>query len=260
MSTLSKIHDQEQQVFESVSNYLGDLPQLVDDLSDLYELFFSKLSATDLRLSELQVVAIFHCLNAIRYELVVGSLALLRGHVTDSTKYTRRAIEAAAFVVEMFKYNESAKRWMEVGVGKKAMEKYRSRFQASKVVENHTTVLTKEVINLYEQYCLFVHPSYASMVQQASLKEDRISTFAYFEVQTERQFNYLALAFFMLTDTHLRILKSLRDLLASAGINFDFVGWDEAMSSYARKGLEQRMKWTPIAEGLAREESNSIVE
>lgn len=96
MRSLETLRQDEDRVFLSVSEYLGDTKHLVDDLSDLYESIFALIGSTNLQLNDLQSVAFMHCLQALRYELLMGCLTLLRGHVTDSSKDTRRAIEIVA--------------------------------------------------------------------------------------------------------------------------------------------------------------------
>lgn len=92
----------------------------------------------------------------MRYQFVLGSLALYRAHVSDSASYARKAIELAAFCIEIFKTAESADRWLKHATSKSAMDKYLSRFPAYKLVRDHKDVLTKELISRYDDYCLFV--------------------------------------------------------------------------------------------------------
>jgi len=250
MRSLEALKQDEDRVLISVSDYLGDTKHLVDDVSDLYERIFALIGSTNIQLNELQSVAFMHCLQALRFELLMGCLTLLRGHVTDSSKDTRRAIEIIAFAFEIFGNAESGKRWMEIGVSRGSMKRYLSRFQAWQVVQNHEKQLSKDLVDLYEQYCLYVHPSYGSMVQQASLKEDRRHVFEYFETQNDRQLSYLALSLFRILDTHIRIIKSLRDFLESNSIKVDFITWDQTVSACATKHFNERARWKSVAEEL----------
>lgn len=109
-------------------------------------------------------------------------MMLMRGHITDSSNFSRRALEICAFIVRMYRDEKAAKRWMEAGKSKKARERYVSAFPAWKLVKE---LLTPELVKMYEDDCLDVHPSFFAVTKRASLDHDRVHRFSYFDLDED---------------------------------------------------------------------------
>jgi len=250
---VQRIMTQERDATREVITYLGETSLLADACSDLYDLLFDLIRKTDLPLDVHQLPAFMHCLQALRYELIMGTMIMFRGHVTDSARYSRRAIEVAAFAVEIFKDKDSANLWLSMGTSSRAMDRYRSRFPAHKIVEKHESTLGKQIYELYASYCLWVHPSFGSLVNQTSFSSDRGHQFHYFEIGSEHQMNYLAMQFFILLDTHVRILLAIAELVRQFD-GFDYGVWVESSSAFTRWAASLRANWKEAADQFLQRE------
>jgi len=246
---IQRIMSQERDAVKAVTTYLGETSLLGDACSALYDLLFDLISKTDLPLDADQLPAFMHCLYALRYELIMGTMTMMRGHVTDSARYSRRAIEVAAFAIEIFKDDHSANLWLSMGTSGRAMDRYRSRFPAHKIVEKHIDILGKPVTELYESYCLFVHPSFGSIVNQTSFTRERGHQFHYFEIGSDHQMNYLAMQFFILLDAHIRILHALVDLIKPYP-GLDLERWREGSVAFNKWSTSLRANWKEAADQL----------
>jgi hypothetical protein len=248
---IQRIMSQERDAVREVTTYLGETSLLGDACSALYDLLFDLIRKTELPLDAHQLPAFMHCLQALRYELILGTMTMLRGHVTDSARYSRRAIEVAAFAIEIFKDDDSANLWLSMGTSGRAMDRYRSRFPAHKIVEKHTSVLGKQVSELYASYCLFVHPSFGSLVNQTRFTSDRGHQFHFFEIGSEHQMNYLAMQFFILLDAHVRILLAMVELVKPYP-GFDYERWRDASLAFTKWTSCLRANWKDAADQLLR--------
>jgi hypothetical protein len=231
-----------------VADLLGPTKNLVDDAATLYESLIHLIvngNSFGTTFDINQRTSVFHCLQSLRYSLVVSVSTMYRGHVTDTSNYSRRSIEVAAFLVEICLSTESAKRWMEMGKSNTARKKYKSSFQAHQLVVNHEQVLTRPVVDLYDNFCLFVHPSYASMHHQIKVAGNE-HQFHYFEHQTEAQKANLIMQLFIILNTHMRLMNVLLSFFVDKNIGIDCEGWLNSHKSLAEKIEEAKKQWLPL--------------
>src|SRR5579872_3661094 len=93
-----------------VTSFIGASRFLSDRVSALYELLLSLVvNCPDVSkvLDVNQTTATLHCLQSLRYEFLMSVITLWRGHVIDSTNYSRKSIEIAAFLLEIWSDVES---------------------------------------------------------------------------------------------------------------------------------------------------------
>lgn len=250
---LNQIASDENRMFESVKEWLSTSNSVIDGLSDLHERFCQYFASTKFeQLTEFQTYSLLNCFQSMRYQFVLGSLALYRAHGSDSASYGRKAIELAAFCIEIFKTPDSADRWLKHATSKSAMDKYLSRFPAYKLVRDHKDVLTKELVSRYDEYCLFVHPSYGSLFRQVELTEDRRHLFSYFDIEDHDDFVNVVGQIFILCDTHTRILVAMTELLQSHATTFPMSEWLQLLADYAVLEDTEKEKWAPAIRELAR--------
>jgi hypothetical protein len=239
--------------FAEVTQYLGSTSKLVDDVSALYELLM-KLVVNAPKFAEFfdinQRTAFFHCLQSLRYTLIMSVTTLFRGHVTDSTNYSRRAIEICAFLVEICSDTESAKRWIEMGKSGNARDKYKSRFQAHQVVKKHKDILSEEVDKLYDNFCLFVHPSYFSMHFQISTTGKLEHQFHYFKHESEDQRVNLITQYFILLNAHVCLVKAFARFIDKKDIGFDDKVWQERKTQCIEKVEQEKTAWKPVLDAF----------
>ncbi len=238
-----------------IADFLGPTKVLADDAATLYETLMhvivnaSKFGA-DFDIN--QRTAVFHCLQALRYSLIMSAVTICRGHVTDSTSYSRRSIEITAFLIEICSNTESAKKWMEMGKSGTARKKYKAAFQAHQLVANHEQVLTMPVRDLYDNFCLFVHPSYASMHYQIKIDGNQ-HQFHYFEHQTNAQKANLIVQFFSVLNTHVLLMHALLRFFVGKDIGVESTDWMSACKQLATKIDEAKKQWLPLCKQVGLE-------
>lgn len=244
-SILEQITADEEKMFLHFKERFSDSNILIDGMSSLHENFCQLCAAARFEnLSTSQKYALTSCFQALRYQFIMGALALYRAHVSDSANFARKAIEIATFAIEIYQNDESSDRWLDHARSNKSMKKYRSRFEAFQLVRTHEKVLTPELVSRYEDYCLFVHPSYGSMYRQIELTEDRRHLFSYFDIENEDDFLYVVLKIFELLDTHARILVALASLMQQTS-SFPTSQWNTLISQFAEQETIERMAWEP---------------
>lgn len=230
----------------NVVELLGESKRLSDKVSDIYELLLSLVCHSPdigVAFDVNQTTATVHCLQALKYNMIMGVTSIFRGHVTDSTNFSRKSIEIAAFLLEICSDVESAKRWIEMGRSGKSTQKYKSRFPAYQLVAKYRIELSSDVIQLYDTFCLFVHPSYGSMHNQITVTTEREHRFLYFEHETESQKASLLIQYFNLLNTHVLLVRALSLFFDKANIGFDGKRWQKAILSCAADIDGDKSRW-----------------
>ena len=239
-----------------VADLLGPSRTLADETASLYESLIKlivngKNFGTTFDVN--QRTAVFHCTQSLRYMLIMSVTTILRGHVTDSTNFSRRSIEIAAFLLEICSNRESAKRWMNMGMSKTSRKKYKNAFQAHQLVVNHVQLLSPAVKDLYDNFCLFVHPSYASMHYQIKVAGSE-HQFHYFEHQSEVQKANLIIQFLMILNTHMRLMHAIRNFFDTKGMGLDSDLWRKDYESLVLKIEDAKKQWDPLIKKSGLEE------
>jgi hypothetical protein len=91
---LDEIREAEEANYQTSLKLLGDSVSLVQDLLDLHKAIAVAVPKSKLIMKPEYYVAL-HFTLAARYHLTIGSLAALRGHITDALRSGRMAIELA---------------------------------------------------------------------------------------------------------------------------------------------------------------------
>jgi hypothetical protein len=111
---LDSIRQSEDANYQTSKRVLGDSVELVEDLLGLYR----KLSEM-IRVSRLgprdDLVCAGQFLLGCRYQLTLGALAAMRGHLNDSFMFSRRAIELCAFAARVKKHRYLSMVWINAG-------------------------------------------------------------------------------------------------------------------------------------------------
>jgi hypothetical protein len=239
-----------------VSDFFGSTKLLTDNAAALYE-SITKLIVESSNFGSVfdlnQRTAIFDCLQSLRYSLVMSMTTMLRGHVTDSTNHSRRSVEIAAFLLEICSNTENAKRWLDMGKSKSARKKYKSAFQAHQLVAKHKDILTEKIVDLYDNFCLFVHPSYASMYHQIKIVGNQ-HQFHYFEHQTDVQKANMVIQFFILLNTHMRLMDALSKFFESKNLSFVMTKWKEHYEMLVEETEKAKQQWMPLAKEFGLEQ------
>lgn len=233
--------------FLGLREVLGPAYAIAPELINLYTVLLeaSIKSVCDLDDNTYQIPALMHTLQWMKNEAICGILMLMRGHISDASNFNRRALELCAFVSLMYKDKDSAERWMKAGVSKSAQEKYRSRFDAFKVVKAE---LPKPLIDIYAENCLNVHPSPFAVVKRASLDPDRTHRFSFFDLDEDddRQPSFV-LNFFNIILLHVKIMEFLSQLFYPGG-HFDSELWMANFKPFLETAESQRIDFIPLIE------------
>ena len=255
---LDHLRDAEENNYQFLKELLGDSYNLLPELLRLYEVFIKLAVEPVFQLETIsQPPAILHLLQWLKNEAVAGAITLMRGHIADSSNYSRRALEISAFVLKMYHDADSAASWMASGRSKRAQNKYLAAFPAYKLVRE---LLPADLVDMYEDDCLSVHPSFAGVSSRASLDPDMVHRFKFFDLdEADEKQTYFVLKFFQLCICHARIMNALAQTFASHE-SFDSAQWQVACTDYMHRLQEKHSIWMPAFEALlAAEEGETTI-
>ncbi len=246
VTEIEEIHDAEEDNYRLAIKILGDTVSLAQDLTELYQLL-PKISVTSKVAGRDDVVAALHMLMACKYQLTVGCLAALRGHLTDSFRSSRMAIEQAGFAARIKRSPYLALVWLNASQSHQAYADYRKKFSGRKKIFPDNHPLLKELGDRYGFSSKLGHPSVYSMASQT-----KVTTTA---AGVNLQFNYFQLknndpteptqTFLWIVDTHFKILCLFEEILSDA------IAHDRAAWEVHRNGVDVRLavhkeKWKKI--------------
>src|SRR5712692_2119385 len=100
---IDQVREYEEANYQTSRKALSDEVSLIQDLFDLYTLLGEMLKASGVKPTD-EIVVASQFLLGCRYQLSLGALALLRGHLNDSDLYSRKAIELCAFAARVKKH------------------------------------------------------------------------------------------------------------------------------------------------------------
>jgi hypothetical protein len=248
MAEVGSVNEIERVAAGEILNYevsksgLGDSLSLVQDVVDLYQLFVSLIEQSKIPPKD-EVVAPAYFLSGCRYQLVVGVLALLRGHVSDSFHFSRKAIELSAFAARVKKHPHLAMVWLQAWHNPGAYEKYREKFSPGKLFPDDHVLLGK----LYDRYDFaskFVHPSFYSMARHVKVINESAGfhlDFDYFELHDTDPAEPAG-TFLWIIDTHFGIVRVFEEVLGSI-LNANRDLWESRRDSVDAKILMHKNKW-----------------
>jgi len=223
---------------------LGDTISLAQDFFDAHSKLMDLLGETKASSAEaLEVTAVL--LLAVRYQLVIGALAVLRAQHTDAMQTLRRAVELAAFAHRMHAHPELRDVWMRAENDDETFRRYRKEFKAELLFPKDDALLQ----GLYDRYRRgsgALHSSVASLSHRLTIGmegERRVVVHNYFEF-TEGDAAEPARTFLYLIDTHLGILRLFTKIL---GAQLEPVKdqWTLRMNALSAKLNLHVQRWAP---------------
>lgn len=249
-----------------VASYVASIAGGIDELWDVFQsvLNFLASKVDSMKMDPYQEKAFFNCLQCVQYELMHSMLTAMRGHISDSTKYSRRAIESTAFACEVFRRPKHAKIFLELCVGEtdeeqKANEKaYTDNFKAFQKVEGNRKFLGDDLVARYEEQCLFVHPSYLSLNMQASDKQTvddnnkvvNLRSFFLTDVREERHFDHLAIHMINQLQLFRMIISAIETLVDKVKQVKFSEDLKKEISEFDAKFMNLKAQWLKEAENL----------
>jgi hypothetical protein len=246
MLEIEHVAQSEERNYSTSEAVLGDTLSLVQEMVDLYQLVVSLIEKSGVPPKD-EIVAGAQFLAACRYQLVVGALALLRGHVNDSFHFSRKAIELCAFAARVKKHPHMAMIWLQAWRSPDAYNAFREKFSPGKLFPQDHAILGK----LYDRYDFaskFIHSSVYSTARHIQVVHETPSSFHldfdYFQLkETDR--SEPAGTFLWIIDTHFGILRVFEGVL-DAVINSNRQRWDVSRNYVDSKIGMHKAKWQPI--------------
>lgn len=245
MEEIDKVRQGEEHNYQVARVAVGDSASLVGETIDLYELLAGMVKESKVPPKD-EIVAPSQFLLACRYNLAVGSLTTLRGHLNDSYYFCRKAIEACAFAYRISKNPHLAMEWLTSWREQPAYEKYRKKFTATQLFPNNHRLLSN-LRSRYDLSCKMTHPSVVSFGRHIEVERDDSAfefTFSYFQLRDDDPSEPIRTLIWHL-DTHFGILQVFEEALEPV-LAHDLAKWELRRNEVdARLGFHKR-KWRDI--------------
>jgi hypothetical protein len=223
---------------------LGDTLTLAQDLFDAHAKLGELLGSTVIEDGEwMEVVSAL--VLGVRYQLVIGALAVLRAHPTEASQSIRRAAEMAAVAHRISLSPELRDLWVRYDRDDATFKRYRREFRAE-LLFPETDPLLRKLYDRYDRGSKVLHSSITSLARRVAVETTddwRSVRVNYFEFaqddkgEPQRSFLYLV-------DSHYGILQVFTRIFeAQLG---DLKGqWELQMNSIADKYRVHLHHWAP---------------
>jgi hypothetical protein len=244
MDELDQVYELEAVNYAEARRVLGDGVGLVQDLIGLYTALTDYLKVSKIGPRD-EIVVSSEFLMACRYQLVMGSLSVLRLHLTDSFYYVRKAIEFCAFAGRVKKHPHLAMVWLKAGESAKAYKDYREKFSPGKLFPQDDAVLG-QLSQRYDHCCKMTHPSLFSVGFHTRIERtEKIFSmdFNYFDVKPGDPSEPFR-AFLWIIDTHFGIVRIFEKVFADA-LEPVKQNWEEQRNTVDQRIGVFKAKWKP---------------
>lgn len=241
------IKRQEDGAYKEVRTYLKNTGQLLGQLLGLYDLLSVLLGKTKNRLDANQLIALLHCMQSCRYQMIIGNLCCLRGHPFDQSSYRRKAIEFCAFAIKMLRSPEHAQVWMNA-ISNRAYDKYESKFPIMACISEAEDLMGPRLKKTYGVLSQQIHASpfaVATQVRVETINGQATHLLDYFQHQTDSKKQFLAMTFLSGIESDYLIIKALAGGIAEVTESFDQVTWDTAISHFDALRYAVKDAWAP---------------
>lgn len=201
---------------------LGNSLQTLDAFKELYQLILENMQSHWEGETAVHI-AVCQFLIACQYNLDQAMLQILRGHLMDSSLFTRKAIEFCAFAARVTKHPHLAATWMEAVKDEASWETYREKFGIKGLFPDDNATL-KELFSEYDQASKSSHPSVFGIASHVTVKntEDEFHlAFNYFDTDADG----LRTEFLSTLIIHKSILKVLEDVFRNV-LKKDKAQWE----------------------------------
>jgi hypothetical protein len=251
LEEIIQVHDSEEENYREARRVLGKSISLVQDLIDLYELLAKMIEESGIKPRD-EIVSASQFLLACRYQLTLGVLSLLRGHLTDSFYFTRKAIELCAFAARIKNHPHLAMVWLCAGDDDTSYKKFREKFSPGKLFPEDHAILGK-LCDQYDLCSKHSHPSIFSLAR--NIATERTNTefnikFGYFQLKAEDPSEPIRTLLWVV-NTHFGILQVFTEVLADV-ISHDRPKWEFRRNAVNEKFAIYKKKWKSV---LCRERS-----
>jgi hypothetical protein len=157
-----------------------------------------------------------HFILAARYHLTIGSLAALRGHITDALRSGRMAIELAGFAARVTSYPDLAPVWIDAGQSDDAYDRYSRIFASGKIFPDDHPVLRK-FGRRFDTTSKLSHPSIYALAEHARIiRTDSAVEVKFHYFPLEKDGSEPVRTFFWTIATHFGVLRIFVEVLAKS--------------------------------------------
>lgn len=209
---LDEIHDKEANNFEVSRGIIGPNGlALVEEFRRLYKVLAEREASADL--PEQDEISVTHFLVEAESRLILAVLSIFRLHCSDAAVHTRRAIEAAGFLVAIRKDKPLFTTWLNARDDAARYKEYRDAFRTGSVLNAKSgDPLVRHLRKLYDRCSVLSHPttsSFAGRVRSVETAETQQSAvFSFFDVPPDGGLQ-MASSFASTLEAHLAILGLL---------------------------------------------------
>jgi hypothetical protein len=239
---LDSVRKGEENNYGVVCSHMGDSISLIEDLIGLYELMASMVETSGVPPRD-EVFAPCQFLLMDRYNLTLGALAAMRGHISDSFYFCRKAIEACAFAARIKRSPKLATDWMRAVADDSSYEKFREKFSVGKLFPQGHPLLAV-LKGRYSLCCKMTHPSIISFGGHLDVQQGQSLSrvkFDYFQLDDRDPSEPIRTVLFI-ADTHLGILRIFEEILAPV-VNHDRKKWEINLNAVDAKIGAHKNKW-----------------
>lgn len=245
MEKIDQIREAEEGNYQVARRVLGDSVSLVEDLLGLYKLIGQMTKESGVEPRD-EIVCALTFLLACHYQLTIGSLTLLRGYLTDSFFYLRKAIELCAFAVRVKRHPHLGMEWLRAGDDDASYESYSKKFSGSKIFPDDHPLL-KQLEKRYDDCSKQIHSSIYALARhcmpEGGEKEFRIN-FNYFELKDNDPSEPIRTLLYVI-DTHFGILRVFEEVLSDV-IKHDPKKWEIRRNAVDGKIGVHKEKWKKV--------------
>jgi len=249
VTELDTLRKGEENNYAVACSQMDDSVSLIEDLVGLYELMASMFETSGVPPRD-EVFAPGQFLLMDRYNLTLGVLAAMRGHISDSFYFSRKAIEACAFAARIKRSPKLATDWLRAVEDDSSYEKFREKFSAGKLFPQGHPLLAV-LKGRYSLCCKMTHPSIISFGGHLDVQEGQSLfrlKFDYFQLNDSDQSEPIRTLLFI-ADTHLGILRIFEEILAPV-VNHDRKRWEVNLNAVDAKSALHKNKWKQTVQAV----------
>jgi hypothetical protein len=242
VTELDTLRTGEEHNYGVACSQMGDSVSLIEDLIGLYELMASMVGTSGVPPKD-EIVAPSQFLLMDRYNLTLGALSAVRGHINDSFYFCRKAIEACAFAARVKRSPKLATDWLRAVEDDSSYENFRERFSAGKLFPQGHPLLAI-LKGRYSLCCKMTHPSIISFGGHLDVQTKQPLfrlKFDYFQLNDNDQSEPIRTLLFI-ADTHSVIIRIFEEILAPV-VNHDRKKWEININAVRSKIEAHKNKW-----------------
>lgn len=239
---IEEVREAEEQNYQVSLRVLGDTVSLADDVVELYRVLAHIAAKSPLVVRDEYFTAMYFLLGC-QYQLTIGALAGLRGHLTDALRDCRLALEQCGFAARVQRTPALALTWLNAGTSETAYAKYLEKFKSSQIFPP-TIRAFRDLRGRYDQAAKVSHPSIYRLSGHGRITKttETINVeFRYFGVRRGDR-SEPARTFLWTVDSHFRILRVFEDVFAKL-IAHDRAAWNVRMVTIDAKLDDHKTKW-----------------